>query len=207
MSKLHVTADGINIGIWCRTQLGSDRANILLDEQKQNLSAVNFPFNYKGFGWGDRYVELLDYIKENGRTPQLTKKFTVKGSINLWLKTQMSQLWGAKSKISRRKNSIQKNNQKCKLLLEAGVKAPLTNEQHFNDGFECLKRWQKKNGKKKPINTLIHNGYPLGSWVKTLRKTKQLAWLKEKHEDRYNKVKDNAAFIDAVRKLENPGEL
>ena len=153
---------GFRLGSWVVVQrhnkdsLSAERSNLL------ESSCEDWSWNTRTDQWNEAFAHLQEFVKQNGSARMRQRSKTKDGfPIGMWVYNQ---------KITKDSLSAEKRK-----MIETSCKdwSWGTHTDQWDEGFEQLKQYVKKNGSARVLMTFkTKDGFTLGSWVITQRAKK-----------------------------------
>ena len=173
------TPEGHKLGIWIRTQRKTKNCGKLSEERIVLLDKIGMIWRerpkQKRLPWNEMYELAKKYHKENGNLKIPIAYKTPDGyNLGIWIRTQQEA-----------KNDGKLSEERIVLLDKIGMiwrerlkQKPLP----WNEMYELAKKFHKENGNLKILATYkTPDGYKLGGWIRTQRRTNKSGKLsKEK---------------------------
>jgi superfamily II DNA or RNA helicase len=172
-----IVDDKFNLGSWVFTQRSFKKNNKLTKyriKKLESLSGWSWAQN-SDRRWNKSFEYLKAYVKKNGHARVINRFKTDDGfHLGAWVTSQRKQ------KSSKADTKLTKYRIKKLESLSGWSWAPLDDD--WNEGFEYLKAYVKKNGNAKVFSRFkTDDGFTLGIWVGSQRRSKKRNTLTKDH--------------------------
>ena len=173
--------DDYKFGSWVNTLRLSYKKNFLSEDKIQKLKSLNFRFEVLNADWNNAFFLLKDFYKSEGHT-----NVTIKHKVDGFLLGS----WVSNIRTQYRKNKLSED--RIKILESINFDFD-TIETKWNNAFQVLQEYFKREGHSLvPYNSII-DGIKLGYWVGHQR---QFIKKNKLSEDKIKKLKSVNFIID-----------